>query len=219
MAFFASEKSFTIFVASLYMLYGVSKLLLVLLVYIIPEQQLKKIPLMNLLIHKDRTVAGYMYEIVFGVFAVFTVLYALALYESVMAQSKTRRRRWLAWLLIPHLETFFMVILGIFLVVFYMLVIYTDLPISKNSNYKLVYWYMGVGGGLSFIVFPLLFQLVVSLFPILQKLSLPTKALIILIAVVVIAIAFGLLIAKFYKPYESVKEEADSHLLNAPGSS
>lgn len=205
-----TENAFTLFVASLYMLYGLVKLLLVIIVYIIPEHQLRKIPFMSLLIHKDRTVAGFMYEIVFGVFAVFTVLYALALYESVMKRPKAPHL--FAWLLIPHLETIFMVVLGVFLVVFYLLVLYTNLPIPKNPNYKLVYWYMGVGGGLSFIVFPLLYELIAYIFPTLQKLSRPTKALIILIAVVIIAAAFGLLIIKFYKPYEIVKEEADRYI-------
>jgi Na+/H+-dicarboxylate symporter len=37
------------------------------------------------------------------------------------------------------------------------------------------------------------------------------KAFVILIAVVLIAIVFGILIAKFYKPYQAVKEEAEKH--------
>jgi hypothetical protein len=202
---FFTQKSFTLFVAGLYMLYGLSKLVIILLTYIISEEQLRKNPLTSLLIHKDHTLAGVMYEIVFGIFAVFSMLYAFALYESAMRPKK----QLFAVLLKPHLETYFMVILGVFLVVFYMLVIYTNLPIQKNKNYQKVYWYMGVGGGISFIVFPLLFELVAYMFPVIEKLSLATKALVTIIAVVIITFVFGLLMYKFYKPYIAVKEEAD----------
>lgn len=208
MAFSLNQKTFTFLVASLYLLYGVSKLLFILLVYTIPESLVERIPLLNLFLHKDHTVAGYMYEIVFGIFAIFTILYGFALLYST-----NKQKSFLNVFLTPHLETYLMVLLGAFLVIFYILVIKTSLPIPKDPNYMKVYWYMGVGGGLSFIVFPLLFEIVVYMFPMLSKLSLAMKALIILIAVVLIAIIFGILISKFYKPYQEVKEEADSKTL------
>lgn len=200
MGFSLSPKAFTILVASLYMLYGLSKLLFILIIYTLPEHLIRQIPVLNLFIHRDHTVAGFMYEIVFGIFAIFSLLYGYAL---LFPQSP------LKILMIPHLETTLMVILGLFLVIFYLLIIKTNLPIPKDPNYTKVYWYMGVGGGLSFIVFPILFELVVLLIPALSRLSRTMKALVILSAVVVTALVFGILIAKFYKPYYITKEEAD----------
>lgn len=143
------------FVGFLYILYGITKVIIGLSVMTIPVNIIKKIPVLNWFIKtiSDKTVAGRFYEYVLLIFGFYTIIHALALFEvfsdniNVFLDQKV------------VLYNVFM-IFGIVLTVFYCLVLYTNLPIEKDPKQYDDYKLFGLGGGISFIVFPILWEII-----------------------------------------------------------
>ena len=134
----------------IFILYGILKLSLIVTIILIPpaiQTKLSKIEGFDLVISGDHTLAGKMYEYILFIFAVFSIVHGLAL-MGVFSE------RFHQILESKEFQYSFYIILGLWLLIFYLLVIYTKLPISKEPknihNYK-IYGYLG---GLSFLLVP-----------------------------------------------------------------
>ncbi|NBX51694.1 hypothetical protein EBT25_17605, partial [bacterium] len=143
-------------VGFLFLAYGVIKIILVTSLFIIPpniEHQLATIDIINLFVTGDDTLAGKMYEYVLLVFAIFSIVHGLALlgvfnegFHNII-ESK-------------EFQYPFYTILGLWLIVFYFLVLYTKLPISKDRNKMYNYKLYGYMGGLSFLLVPVAWRII-----------------------------------------------------------
>jgi len=89
----------------------------------------------------------------------------------------------------------------LFLVIFYVLVIYTRFPIPKKRENTQMYKFMGIGGGLSFLIIPVLWEAIIAFVPIFKGMNIYMKSVIILLSVIVIAIIVSIAIwlFKMYK--------------------
>lgn len=150
-------------------LYGLFKvMILVALLFALPkhtQKQLAKLPGVNLLITGDATIAGRAGEIVLGVFGVFTMVHGLAL-MGFLPVLMTR---------ILESKTFqytIYIVFGAALVIFYSLVLYSQVPIPKKEENRKLYWTYGYIGGASFLLIPILWESFARLLPIFQHMSL-----------------------------------------------
>lgn len=149
--------------------YGILKVLLVVsLLFLIPkpvQHELGKLPGMNLLITGDTTLAGKGGEIVLALFGLFSIAHGLALMGYLPHTAiNVFESKWFQYMVYT---TF-----GIALMVFYSLVLYTDLPIPKRQESRKLYWTYAYIGGLSFLIVPILWEAFIRLSPYMSQLSL-----------------------------------------------
>lgn len=149
----------------IFILYGFLKLgLIVSLMFIPPtiQKKLAEIEGFDLFISGDETLSGKMYEYVLFVFAIFSIVHGMALLGIFsenfhhLIESK-------------HFQYTFYIVLGLWLMIFYGLVVYTKIPIEKEEenmhNYK-IYGYLG---GLSFLLVPPIWIIIEHLNPFLER--------------------------------------------------
>lgn len=155
-------------VAILYIIYGLIKLVVGMSVMQLPEHILAKIPVLNWFTSEasDKTLAGRFYEYALMAFGCFTIIHGFAMLHVLSdAVHDAMEHR--------YTQYFVFTVIGLAMTVFYSLVLYTKVPISKSEtpedmgHYKLLGFY----GGLSFLVMPLLWELMDLLFPMFDKLS------------------------------------------------
>ena len=174
---------------TLFMLYGILKVLLVMsITWFIPpniQKQLSTIEGLDLFISGDTTLAGRMIDYILLSFGLFTTVHGMVLNDILKA---------------PYIETkpfqyFIYTGLGLFSILFYTLTIYTNLPINKDpkeyENYK-IYGYIG---GISFLAVPVLWELSEYLFPMLNKLSVEKQMM---YMTLIMFIGLGALAGMFY---------------------
>ncbi len=170
-------------VGSLYLIYGVVKVTVGLCLLALPERIIKKIPVIDKLgKQRDTTLAGRMYEYVFLVFGVYTILVGLSLLHIF-------RPSWRHYFEQRQTEYGLVLLLGSFLVVFYLLVLFTNAPISKNPENRNHYLVLGLGGGLSFMVLPLIWESTMYFNPWFRNLRFEQKSM------VAIGLAVAVLVA------------------------
>jgi len=128
------------------------------------EHQLSMIEGVNLFFSGDDTLAGHMIDYILLAFGLFTILHGSALMEVFPMKTNN-------YIESKNFQYLIYTLLGIFSIIFYTLVLYTKLPISKDprqyNNYKL-YGYLG---GISFLLVPLIWEFLEYIFPILNTLS------------------------------------------------
>lgn len=152
----------------LFLVYGILKVLLVVAVmFLISEDTQKKlatIPGVNLLVTGDHTLAGKGGEIVLAAFGVFSIVHGLALMGmlpgGVAALIETKWFQYMSY-----------TVFGIVLVVFYSLVLYTNLPIPKQEENRKLYWTYGYIGGASFLLIPVIWEASIRFIPYLSGMS------------------------------------------------
>lgn len=135
-------------IAILLIFYGFLKVAVLLLNVLLTNKQKEKYTegnMLSYLITKDETVSGLVFEIVIAIFGVFTivhgidVLYGVPKYlHNIFLSSRS--------LYIVH------GILGMVLVVFYSLVVFTKLPIPKTPEFRTQYVIKGICTGLAFLL-------------------------------------------------------------------
>lgn len=189
--------------STIFILFGIFKLAIAIsIAWFIPddvEKKLSKIPIINIIISGDKSLAGKMIEYIILAFALFTMVHGLAIMDifpssiSNIIQSK-----------LLHYSVY--ALLALFSIVFYSLVLYTDYPISKNPSYYGNYRVYGFLSGLSFLLIPLLWELSEFIFPILEKLSTNKK----LMYMTLFALVGLGGITGFYFAYEKLKEGLQS---------
>ncbi len=146
--------------AGLYILYGVIKIVGVLLIIFLSENEISKIPFLNNYISfaKDKTLAGHFYDYIMMVFCFYTICYGFSILQYFPTNvDNIFENKVFIYLLY--------LILGLVSIIFYSLVLYTNIPISKDlKNYKHLYkLYMLFGG--SFILIPIIKESIVYFRP------------------------------------------------------
>jgi len=170
-------------VGILYLLYAFVKITVGLCVLLLPLNTIQKIPIVNIFTKEaaDKTFAGRMYEYVLLVFGIFTLFEGLALLE----------------LLTPALSLYFeskytdyivFITLGTILVVFYSLVLYTDLPIQKNKDDYEHYKLLGLVGGITFLIMPVLWEIISYIIPKFNQLTYAQKSICIMSVIILLLI-------------------------------
>jgi hypothetical protein len=189
----------------IFLLYGILKLALVFSVtFFIPkhiQKDLAKIEGMDLIISGDHTVAGKVVEWLLAAFGVFSIIHGLALMDVFSARVNTLVES-------KMFQYSVYTILGVFLIVFYTLVLYTSLPIPKvKENYD-KYWIYGYIGGGSFLLVPIIWELVSQSWPILSRMS--KKLQLALITLTFFIIAF--IVYEAYKKQITTKTKHNSSI-------
>jgi hypothetical protein len=139
-------------VGSLYLIYGITKVTVGLGLLVLPQQVIDNMPIINEIgVHRDPTLAGKVYECAYLLFGIYTILVALSLLH--IFEPSWRRY-------FEQRETQYAIVfaLGAIMVVFYALVLYTDVPISKIPENRNYYLLLGLGGGLSFMLLPAIWE-------------------------------------------------------------
>ena len=174
-------------VGSLYLIYGIVKVTVGVCLLVLPHDIIQKIPMINKLgKKKDATLAGKMYEYVFLIFGLYTILAGLSLLH-IFGSS------WRHFFEQRQTEYTLVLALGGFLVVFYALVLYTDLPISKRPENNKYYLVLGLGGGLSFMVLPVIWEATMYFNPWFKKLRFEQKSMVAIgLAILVLVLADGI---------------------------
>ena len=151
----------------IFLAYGVIKIILVAFLFLIPpslQKRLAAIEGFDLFITGDPTLAGKMYEYVLLVFAVFSVIHGLALLGAFSKPLHDLLEK-------KSFQYPFYTVLGLWLIIFYVMVIYTDLPIPKDPNkmrnYK-IYCYFG---GLSFLLVPVIWEAIERSYPSIDRMA------------------------------------------------
>ena len=150
-------------------LYGLLKLFVAIcLLFVIPKETQKDmshIPLVNMFVTGDHSLAGKGLEIILGSFGLFSMMHGLALmgffHGRVVSYFESKLFQYVVYS-----------VFGVALIVFYSLVLYTNVPISKDENNRRLYWTYGYIGGASFLVVPVLWEIAIRTFPYLARLSL-----------------------------------------------
>jgi len=187
-----------IIIAALYIFYGITKLIIGLSVLSLPTAIIAKIPVLKWFIKviADKTIAGRFYEYILLLFGIYTIIHGFAILEIFPSKyNKFIERKQVLYTVFE----FF----GIVLTVFYSLVVYTDLPISKEKEKYNDYKLFGLTTGLLFIVSPLLWEAFEYISPVFRSLSTEIQNIILLSTLIIV-----LLIGDYLYNYMHVKPSA-----------
>ncbi len=188
----------------IFLAYGVIKIIMVTSIMLLPpelENKLSTIEGLDMFVSGDDTTAGKMYEYVLLTFAIFSIIHGLALLGVF--------RKFVHDLVEKKAFQYpFYIALGLWLLIFYFIVIYTDAPISKDPknmrNYK-IYCYFG---GLSFLLVPLIWEIIEYFYPkvggMKQDQQLMYMTLLMLAAIFVIFLIY-IVTKRLYKLYREKK--------------
>ena len=188
----------TIFFALCYIFYGILKISLGISLSILPEYVINKFSILKYFNDKnfDKTLAGKFYNYILILYGFYTILAGLALLR----------------LFSPNINYFFenkefiyiiYSVLGISILIFYSLVLYTNVPISKNMvEYKHNYEIICYVGGFSFLALPIFWNYMTYVHPIYKNMSNDMKYIIIIGVTIFLSIIYEI-IYKFFNQTKS----------------
>jgi hypothetical protein len=189
------------FIGILYILYALVKIIIGSCLFLLPLNTISKTPVLNIFTKEaaDTTLAGRMYEYVLFAFGIFSLFEGLALLDQLPpALTIYFESKWTEY-------TVF-IILGTILTVFYSLVLYTRLPISKNTidtdHYKL----LGFFAGISFLCMPLLWEFIAYTVPAFRNLSFEARSIFVIGFAIIVAICADLIHTYLKRKKESVSQ-------------
>ena len=174
----------TICLVIFYIVYGIIKIAIGLSILFLPIEIILKIPILNYFIDviSDKTLAGQFYDYTLCFFGVYTIICGLSLL-NVFSQSLTD------FIDSKNIIYTIYIIFGIIILIFYSLVLFTDVPISKDlTKHKLHYQIYGFIGGISFIFIPIMWETIIYLHPIYKQLSQDTQLIIIITTIMIFTI-------------------------------
>lgn len=128
------------FVGLIVFVYGVGKLILSIIKALPPKYD----NLFSFVKH-DRTTAGYVLDLILFIFGVYSILHGLRLMEHLHPSHAEILNN-------VHVTVAIYTGIGIFMLVFYSLVLYSNVPISKEDNERTTYEMLGLGGGFTFLL-------------------------------------------------------------------
>jgi cbb3-type cytochrome oxidase subunit 3 len=134
-------------VAIIAILYGVFKIALGLIAIFLPDSYRRKHPILREILSDDTTVAAKVMEIVLIIFGVYSLLTALDMLGYI----------YLPWLTSRQFIYSFYTTLGMVLILFYYLVVYTRVHIQKDNSEMFRYKFIGIAGGIGFLIMVPLF--------------------------------------------------------------
>jgi hypothetical protein len=162
----------------------------------LPLEYLKKIPILNyfIFIAKDKTLAGHFYEYILMLFGVYTIIMGLSFLHIFPDNIRYRLEH-------NTVQYTVYIVIGLILIIFYSLVSYTNLPIehSKDETDMFHYKLIGIGGGVTFLLIPLITELLLIIIPGFKKLTYEIKSMILLGGSILLAIIIGLIWSIFKK--------------------
>jgi hypothetical protein len=146
--------------AFLYIIYGIFKTIGILLLLFLPEDQISNIPILKNYISfaKDKTLAGHFYDYIMIIFCLYTICYGF----SILQYFPTNVDNIFENKIFIYLLYF---ILGLVSLIFYTLVLYTNLPISKDLKNSTDLYKLYMLFGSSFILIPIIKETAVYLLP------------------------------------------------------
>jgi hypothetical protein len=171
---------FLIFIGILELLFGIFKVAIIFCLFFVPEKYTKDIPVLNKILvnANDNTLAGHLYEYVLLIVGIYSILSALTIFGVIPE-----------WFIDQQLVEFVLFTgLGAIMVVFYSLILYTNLPISKNVNNYHYYFLLGLLGGITLIAIPIILQFIYYIVPVFHQLHSSVKTIIILVAFIIITL-------------------------------
>lgn len=181
-----------------YIVYAFIKIMVGISVYVLSPDEMKKWPIINIFAKEtdDKTLAGRFYEYMFLIFGVYSLLEGLSILEQLpQKMSHLFESKYTQY----SVFTF----IGVSLVLFYSVVLYTNIPISKNQIHYHHYKILGLYSGISFLMVPIIWELTSYLLPIFNKLSVETRSEMI-IGSVILFFVFGDVIYAYLKENETV---------------
>lgn len=144
----------------LFIIYGLLKLAAFFAIFLLPENiqnYLKTISGVNLIISGDHTLAGRVVEWMFAVFAVFSIVHGAALMKAFGKATDD-------FIESHTFQYTFYFVCGAILIVFYSLVLYSNAPIPKKKENANMYWIYGYFVGLSFLMVPIVWHFMITVF-------------------------------------------------------
>lgn len=122
-------------------IYGILKVSFCITLVSLPDKYRKGISILT----RDATTAGSVLDLVLFIFGSYTILHGLAMIGNLHTTHSE---------FLNHIYTIIGLysFLGVFLIVFYSLVVYTNIPISKEENEMGTYELVGIGGGIGFLL-------------------------------------------------------------------
>jgi|APGre2960657423_1045063.scaffolds.fasta_scaffold18846_1 hypothetical protein len=173
-----------------FLIYGFAKIAMVTSLIFIPPEIKKRLALIegfDFFVSLDDTLAGHMYEYILLVFAVFSIIHGLALLGVFRESFHDVIER-------KSFQYPFYIALGLWMMIFYISVIYTNIPIEKDMqyvrNYK-IYCYLG---GLSFLLVPFIWEAIEYFNPKLYRMRQDTQlmymTLLMLVAIFIIFLVY-----------------------------
>jgi ACR3 family arsenite efflux pump ArsB len=135
----------------------------------------------------DDTLAGHMYEYILLVFAVFSIIHGLALLGVFRESFHDVIER-------KSFQYPFYIALGLWMMIFYIIVLYTNIPIEKDMKYERNYKIYCYLGGLSFLLVPFIWEIIEyfnpKLYTMPQDTQLMYMTLLMLVAIFIIFLVY-----------------------------
>jgi hypothetical protein len=193
----------------MYIIYGLIKVLVGIALFNVPKDTLlKKLPFIRDFTspEEDDTVSGKMYEYVLVIFGLFTFFNGMSLVHLLP-------RMFINFFEYKWTEYTVFAILGILLTTFYSLVLFTKTKIPKREDQTMYYKFYGLGGGIFFLLMPVILETVSQGLPVFNKLSTEVKSMTVLTTILIV---FGianwfytknLLLPVHQKEYEYIKNK------------
>jgi len=184
--------------AIIYILYGVVKIAIGLVIMIVKPEQIQNIPLLNMLTKEaaDKTLAGSMYEFVLMAFGVVTILHGLTIFSLLPS--------WFEEFFVSKVVQYtILTIFGLIMSIFYSLVLYTDVKIDKNSEYNDHYLLLGLVGGITFLLMPLIWELIEYVSPFFKNLPVEQQNMAIIASIIIIIAIFEIIYILYKKEPET----------------
>jgi hypothetical protein len=185
----------------IYILYAIVKISVGVCLFTLPVEKIATIPIAKIFVKEaaDKTLAGRFYEYMLFLFGIFSLFEGLSLLELLPQHI-------INYFESKYIEYIVFILIGTCLVLFYSLVLYTNIPISKNfadyDHYKLLGFYTGI----SFLIMPILWELLAYFVPVFNNLPFETKSAIIIGSVILLSIIAELIYTYLHKHNESITQ-------------
>lgn len=128
------------FVGVIVLLFGVFKVLVSIL-KALPTKYDDMFPF----IKHDRTTAGYVLDGILFIFGVYAILHGLRLMEHLHPSHAEILNN-------IYITVAIYTVFGIFMIIFYSIVLYSNISINKDDNERTTYELLGLGGGFTFML-------------------------------------------------------------------
>lgn len=166
----------------IYIVYGLLKLFMSCVALIVPKSAVANVPVLSFLASDDVTLAGQAYEYIFLIFAIYAIMFGLALLHALPEPLMPFFRH-------PNAELIVLTSLGLFLVIFYSFVLFTSQTIiSHDPRYRHKYITLGFGAGIFFIIFGILWEALMHLLPTVRGMNVYFGTAVIVAVVIVFAL-------------------------------
>lgn len=198
-----------IVIAILFILYGLSRVILVLALLYLPFEKIQNIPILKNLIKNelDTTLAGKFYQYILFLFSLYAMIYGFTLLNALPSSINN---------FFTKKNTAFIIntVLYSAQVIFYALVLYTDVPIEKNlKDNRMIYLTIGLIYGVFSLFLPLIFiglEYILLFFKILKYKLTNDLSIELIIGTIILIAILGDITYYIYKKY--IKEYTQPYI-------